>query len=102
ALEGKKTYAGEYRLVQPGGKILWVESRGQPMSNERGEPVKMVGVLRDLTEQKLVEQIVRDGQEQFRSVAESATDGFVTIDEKGKIIYANASFATIFGYKRSD
>ncbi len=102
AIENKRTYAGAYRLVKPDGGLLWVESRGQPLYDAGGKAVKVLGILRDLTEQKLVEQIVRDGQEQFRNVAESASDGFVTIDEKGKILYANAAFAAIFGYKRSD
>ncbi len=102
AMETGNTYFGEYRLIKPGGEILWIESRAQPIFNEHGEAVRMLGVLRDMTEQKLVENIVRDGQEQFRNVAEGASDGFVTTDEKGKILYANGAFGAIFGYQRSD
>lgn len=102
ALESGKTYFGEYRLLKPDGDILWVESRAQPIFNEHGKAVRMLGVLRDMTEQKLVEKIVRDGQEQFRNVAEGASDGFVTTDENGKILYANGACAAIFGYRRSD
>ncbi|MEI6231724.1 MAG: PAS domain-containing protein [Planctomycetota bacterium] len=102
ALEEHKNYVGRYRMIRLNGDIIWVESHGQPFYNDRGEPVKLVGVLRDVTEQELVEHIVRDGQEQFRNVAESAVDGFVTVDERGKILYANTSFATLFGYPRAE
>ena len=102
ALAQRTHYTVQYRLLPPGGETRWVESHGRPFFNDRGDPVKFVGVLRDVTEQKLVEKIIRDGQEQFRNVAESACDGFVTVDEKGKILYANGSFAELFGYKRSE
>src|ERR1043165_3157519 len=62
----------------------------------------MLGITRDITEQKLVDQIVREGQAQFRSVAENASDGFLTIDERSKIVYANGATAMLFGYTRAE
>ncbi|HLX64743.1 MAG TPA: PAS domain S-box protein [Planctomycetota bacterium] len=102
ALEEKRDFASEYRFIDPERNILWRSSLARPIFNDAGVAVSMVGVSRDITEQRLVEQIVREGAEQFRSVAENATDGFVTVDERGKIVYANAASAALFGYARAE
>ena len=44
------------------------------------------GIIRDITEQKLSEQAIRDSEEKFRSVIEQSLDGIMLIDKEGTII----------------
>lgn len=42
----------EVRFIHPDGNIHWVENRGKLLYDEAGTPVKMIGTVRDITEQK--------------------------------------------------
>lgn len=39
-----------------------------------------------------------ESEEKFRSVAQTAVDGIITVDGKGRIVYVNDSVQKIFGY----
>ncbi len=52
AVTEKKEYRCEYRVVWPDGTIRWVESRGEPIYDEEGECVRLMGLLVDITEHK--------------------------------------------------
>jgi two-component sensor histidine kinase len=45
-------YIKEFRLLQKDRTIHWVEARGECLSDENGKPVRLVGVVVDITEQK--------------------------------------------------
>ena len=56
-------------------------------------------VVAILSEEMLQKDIkLRDSQEKFRSVADSAVDGIITTDTEGKIVLFNPSLKNIFGY----
>ncbi len=56
----------------------------------------VVAILSEEIEQKDIK--LRESQEKFRSVADSAVDGIITTDNNGKIILFNPSLKNIFGY----
>lgn len=45
-------YQYEARIRIPNGNIRWVKTQGKVVFNESGEPIKMLGTLRDITEEK--------------------------------------------------
>lgn len=49
-------YHVEYRAVQPGGRVIWLEGRGQLLRDARGRPLRLVGVATDITERKQTEE----------------------------------------------
>ena len=61
---------------------------------------RVVGRLwsyRDVTERWRAEAVLRDSEERYRVVAETASDGIMTLDEEYRIEYANAAAHRIFG-----
>jgi PAS domain S-box-containing protein len=56
ALEEGTEYAVEFRAVLPDGTIRWTKSQGQVLSDEAGKPIRMIGVLRDMTKCKYLEE----------------------------------------------
>jgi two-component sensor histidine kinase len=68
-------YVQEYRLLQKDGKIRWVEARGECLYGEDEKPVRFVGVVVDVTDQK-------NAQERQRLLAREA-------DHRVKNIFAN-------------
>ena len=56
AMAEKKEYRCEYRVVWPDGSIRWAVARGEPIYDEDGECVRVMGVLVDVTERKRAEE----------------------------------------------
>jgi diguanylate cyclase (GGDEF)-like protein len=46
----------EYRSVWPDGSIQWVRITGRPTQDEEGQPLRMVGLSLDITEQRYAEE----------------------------------------------
>ncbi|MCI0663577.1 MAG: PAS domain S-box protein [Acidobacteria bacterium] len=53
-------------------------------------------------ERKAVERELRESEERYRIVAESASDGIITIDENSIILFANTTVESLFGYQREE
>ncbi|MEA2880441.1 MAG: hypothetical protein QOF14_5637 [Hyphomicrobiales bacterium] len=54
------SFAAEYRIVRPGGEILWLSGRGQVVSRTPdGRAHRMVNIVADITERKQTEEHVQ-------------------------------------------
>lgn len=60
AVERDELYEADYRIVQADGSVRWVTSRGKAERDATGRPIRMPGVLVDITERKLLEEALRD------------------------------------------
>jgi PAS domain S-box-containing protein len=52
ARAGRHDYAHEFRSLHPDGTIRWCTARGRFFYDDRGEPLRMVGVMLDVTERR--------------------------------------------------
>ncbi|MBK8175179.1 MAG: EAL domain-containing protein [Rhodospirillales bacterium] len=68
-----------------------------PLYGHDGQIDQIVTVSLDITERKRGEQAVRESEERFRSLVEGSVLGIV-IERDGVPIFANRTFARIFGY----
>jgi two-component system cell cycle sensor histidine kinase/response regulator CckA len=57
---------------------------------------------RMFAEQRRAEEALRDSEEHFRAVTESATDAIVSADHDGKIILWNAAAHELFGFQQEE
>ena len=85
-----------YRILRADGAVRTVQTSASPIVY-RGQAAALA-VLRDCTEEKLAERLLRDSENKFRSVVETATDAVVSIDSGGGIIFFNRSAEQTFGY----
>jgi PAS domain S-box-containing protein len=53
-------------------------------------------------ERKAAEVALRESEERYRLVAETASDAIITINEKSTILFANPAVEKVFGYQRED
>jgi two-component system, LuxR family, sensor kinase FixL len=65
-------YESEYRIVQPDGRKLWLAGYGRTEFDERGKPILMRGMTRNITKRKMAEQALLESNSRFRAVADSA------------------------------
>ena len=59
-LAGKTPFECEHRIIHPDGRVIWVLNRGEVVERDAdGKPLRMVGSLRDVTEQKRQELVLQ-------------------------------------------
>lgn len=61
-LAGSEVFSKEYRLLRSDGGYRWVHARGRAILDDGDEPIKFVGVLVDITEQKRINEQLRIAQ----------------------------------------
>lgn len=89
----------EHRLRHKDGHWVWVLGVGQiNRRDEDGTPLRMTGVMIDVTRRKQAEVDLAVSEERFRNVALTSGDWIWQIDKDFKFVYASDSIARILGY----
>ncbi len=89
----------EYRIVRlSDGATHWVHGLGELQRDDSGNPVRMFGVIQDVTERKRVEERLR----LTASVFTNTHEGIVITDTQSRILDVNEAFTRITGYARSE
>lgn len=71
SLRSGQNFHGDYRLVHADGSIRWVSARGRVERDEHGQPIRLPGVVVDVTAQRLVEDRLRESEARFRQIADT-------------------------------
>ncbi|HET9710749.1 MAG TPA: PAS domain S-box protein, partial [Pyrinomonadaceae bacterium] len=83
-----------------------LEFFGRELREPNEEMIRWISAIGNhigqLIERKHAEESLRESEVHFRSVAESASDAIITVDEKSFIISANPAAENIFGYSSSE
>jgi len=103
-------YNATYAYKRPvDGRVIWLRSAGHVIRDADGKPKEVFGVNQDITEAKLAELAIQEGERQlreteqyFRSVLEKAPDGLMVVDADGTIQLVNAQCEKLFGYTRNE
>lgn len=99
ALTEQKDWHFECRVVWADGSVHWIEGHGSVYRTENGKPARMLGIVADITERKRAEQALRESEVRYRTVAETASDAIIQINERSEILFINQAGERIFGYK---
>lgn len=69
---------------------------------EEEEEASYIVSLKDITERKRAEVLLRESEEKFRSIFETANEGICVLDEKENILSVNQKFADMLGHTIND
>jgi PAS domain S-box-containing protein len=66
ALRARRPFVCDHRVILPDGTERMIQSRGEIGVDDHGEPVRMLGIVQDITEAKHAEAALRRSEEQLR------------------------------------
>lgn len=95
-------YYFESRLIRTDGEMRWIRVQGKTILNEKNKPYKMVGTLRDITEEKKIQQVLFEREQKFRLLADSMPQHIWTSDPAGNLNYFNQSVYNYSGLAPED
>ncbi|WP_445475852.1 PAS domain S-box protein [Methanococcoides methylutens] len=87
-------YSIDHRILLPDGSERIVHEQGEVTFNETGQPIRMVGIVQDITEYKMIKKEVFIKEKAI----DSSLNAIVFADLKGELIFANPSFIELWGY----
>ncbi|MBI5231535.1 MAG: PAS domain S-box protein, partial [Coriobacteriales bacterium] len=79
-----------------------VEVRHIPEKDASGRVVSVLGIARDITESKRAEQELREREEQYRRIVDTAYEGIWVLDAEAKATFVNARVTEMLGYESED
>lgn len=82
--------------------VHWIEAKGEVFYDEDKKPLKMTGIIRDITQEKIAEQELKDREEKFRLLADEMPQFVWIADAQGKLTYFNQSLYNFTGLTSDD
>jgi len=84
-------YEAEYRVRRLDGTFGWTQARGRATYDERGEPLRMIGVGWESNES-------RRARDALSRALRHMSDGFLAVDDEWRITFANLEAERLLGF----
>jgi len=97
-----RDYSGEWQGRRKDGAAIWLNVKMTLIRNEEGEACGFLGVAKDITRRKRIDEELRRSKEQLEVILKNVDDGIIVQDVIGKIIYANPVVAKRVGYASAE
>ncbi len=98
SLELDRDYNIEHRIIWPNGITRWVSEKGEVYRDQKGNPIRMLGIVQDITERKKMEEELKESEKRFRRLFEDAAIGINLTDLEGRITASNKALQNMLGY----
>jgi len=96
--------SAEYRLRAPAGDSSgdaghprWVAVEGTVVRNTAGRPLRLMGVTRDVTERKRIEENLRKHEQSLSDLLGALPAAIFTTDREGRLTYYNQGAVDLWG-----
>jgi PAS domain S-box-containing protein len=92
----------QLEIKRKDGTTVWTEVKASIVRDENQRPIGIMGVTRDITERKQVEQALREGAAFYRTLFENTGTSMILIEEDMTIRMANEEFVRNAGYSEDE
>jgi len=99
---GEPSKAFDWQMIRRDGAKRHVEASASLIRKASGKPLGFRGIIRDITERKLMENALKKSEQRYRSVFENAGLPLVIMEKSLFIFMVNDKFAEMSGYKKEE
>ena len=96
AVKRGESYPTEWRGLKKNGSELWLFLHTKLLKDHEGNPVGMIGVGKDITQRKQMEEELRESEERYRTLVENSPNA-ISVTIGNTIVYANQKRADLAG-----
>jgi PAS domain S-box-containing protein len=97
AIEQRTLLEVEYRVVHPDGAERWVLTKGRGVYDESGQPLRMTGVMIDISNRKRAEEELAESQVLYKSLTDVLPLCLFRKDRGDRITFANPAYLALLG-----
>ena len=101
-LEGECPPVYEYQIIHKSGEPKWLFQKNMLIHDENGKPFALEGIVKDITDQKNAEHIIRKQSSEYRLIFDSVPAMIWYKDDNNKMLRVNNLAAKTKGLKVSD
>jgi PAS domain S-box-containing protein len=92
----------ETQFLTRDGRTVFVNMSATLIRDEEGKVAGALGINRDITQRKTLEREVKESEERYRTMVESAHDMVAIIGEGSRLKYVNEKAEELTGYSREE
>jgi two-component system sporulation sensor kinase A len=92
----------ETQFLTRHGKTVFVNMSATLIRDEEGNVVGILGINRDITQRRLLERELKESEERYRTMVESAHDMVAIIGEDSRLKYVNKKAEDLTAYDREE
>jgi len=89
AFRHEATWKDDYRLRRADGTYMWVQDTGVIVRDQDGRPARMLGTIRDITQEREAGRALEQAAELHRTLFRGAASPAVRVDREGRYLEAN-------------
>ena len=95
---GEPHISFDWEIIRKDCTKRFIESSVSLIRNSKSERIGFRGVVRDVTDRKQAEEVLRKSEERFKELYDNATVGYFEYDAQGRITSVNRTELEILGY----
>lgn len=95
ATNAKRPHDFEYRMIAADGRTVWLHDVVTVVV-ENDQPVRLRGVMLDITERKRAEEALKESEERYRVLVEFSPNS-ICVHRDGRLLYVNPAGVRLFG-----
>ncbi|WP_299591366.1 EAL domain-containing protein [uncultured Microbulbifer sp.] len=89
----------QYRVRTDSGKIRWIHETARVMeSGEEGQPMRLIGILRDITDNKQMARSLEEEKEHLQVTLNAIADAVIATDRRRRITFMNPVAEQLTGW----
>ncbi len=101
-MHGKKVQHYETLRLRKDGTTIYVSITLSPVFDSYGKLIAISFISRDITERKKIEEKLRESEEKYRNIVETANEGISIVDAEERITFVNKKIEDMFGYSSEE
>ncbi len=98
-IRGGSDFRTEVLNYRKDGSEFWISMHVQPVRDDIGRIIQFIGIGIDISEHKHQELVLRESEDRYRNIVNTAQEGIWLIDSEARTSFVNKRMADMLGYR---